>query len=70
MTKKHYKIIAKVLNGYYQNNLLFQKDFINGDVETTSRVLFDVMVNELMTVLKEDNSRFNKEKFMTALFKN
>ena len=56
LTRKHYKMIAKVIkdNKIYSNN-------------STRKILkMDSLINDLCVELKQDNSLFNKDKFIDA----
>ena len=60
MTKKDYIKLAKILN-----ETLNQVQ----DPNVHSRLAFDYMVSHLCTMLKEDNDRFNNQKFRDAVYK-
>ena len=56
LTRKHYKMIAKVIN----NNKIYSNN-------STRKILkMDSLINDLCVELKQDNSLFNKDKFIDA----
>lgn len=63
MTKKDYIIIAKVLNSVYTAEL------INLPVPQEEHILFGEIVDLLSSAFKQDNERFQWEKFKQAVYK-
>lgn len=58
MTRKHYIMIAKILNEYQDN--------LESDTEINN---FDSMLSQLSGYFKLDNRHFDKQKFIDAVNK-
>lgn len=57
MTKKHYEIIAKAIRNGRDQIIIKDKDLENGINE---------IIKQLTKEFKEDNARFNENKFIEA----
>lgn len=60
-TKKHYEAVAKVLHGYKEHN--GKRDYAGGG-EVDAMV--DHMVGDFGDMFEDDNSNFNRGKFLKA----
>jgi hypothetical protein len=56
LQRRHYKIIAEILNKYFVH------------LENTGDMYFDDLVELFMTELMKDNPRFNGDKFRNAAY--
>ena len=62
LTRKYYKIIAKVIKDNTIYNSKGRKTLVNGD-----EVLFkESLINDLAIEFKSDNCLFNRDKFIDA----
>lgn len=64
MTKKHYIHIAKLIKKWRLDGVKVQ---IGSSKVTMSFMPLDGFVTDLMYMLEEDNSNFNKSSFMKAI---
>lgn len=55
MTRKDYIVISKILNNYVEEN-------------STVGLEFEKLVFDFVDMFQEDNPRFNREKFLEAVY--
>ena len=60
MTKKHFEAIAKTLNKYYTSKDQFY--------HSSQFVTFTAMVTNLMDTFETLNPRFDRQRFITAVY--
>jgi hypothetical protein len=64
MTKKHYTQLAKLINKWRLNNV---KVYIGNSKVTINILPLGGFVNDLMHMLEDDNSNFNRNAFIRAI---
>ena len=66
MTKKHYKAIAQVIKNNSQT-MVDEKSFSTQEGDTlTDWVNKDRLINDLCDMFKQDNNRFDYDRFVSA----